>query len=71
MLEAYPAAYKAVAARGPQLPKAGTLAYTARLEKATWRVPGEDGGAGTTYTNQQQDAFAVVGSASAINNTAN
>lgn len=57
MLEAYPAAYKAVAVRGPQIPKLETPAYTARLEKATRRVLGEDGSDGKTYTASQQALF--------------
>jgi hypothetical protein len=57
MLEAYPVAYKGVAVRGPQALKAGTPAYTARLEKAMRRVLGEDGGDGTTYAAQQQALF--------------
>lgn len=57
MLEAYPAAYKAVAVRGPQLPAAGTPAYKTRLENATRRVLGEEGGDGTTYTPGQLALF--------------
>jgi hypothetical protein len=57
MLEAYPAAYKAVAVHGPQIPQSGTPAYTTRLEKAIRRVLGEDGGDGKTYTASQQALF--------------
>lgn len=57
MLEAFPAAYKSVAVRGPQLPAAGSAAYITRIEKATRRVLGEESGDGSTYTTAQQALF--------------
>jgi putative ATP-dependent endonuclease of the OLD family len=57
MLEAYPDAYKATALRGPQLPKAGTQEYETRLQKATRRVLGDEGGDGSTYAPKQHALF--------------
>lgn len=57
MLEAYPAAYKAVAVRGPQLPAVGTPEFEIRVKNATRRVLGEEGGDGGTYTPVQQAFF--------------
>lgn len=57
MLEAYPDAYKAVGARGPQLPEPGTPDYDERLAKAARRVLGDEGGDSGAYTPEQRALF--------------
>jgi energy-coupling factor transporter ATP-binding protein EcfA2 len=57
MLEAFPTVYQSLAARGPQLPAAGTPEYEKRLTSAAHRVLGDEGGDGSAYSAKRRALF--------------